>query len=455
MDFKLEKNGDKPLYLQLYNAIAEAIIQGYIQNNSKLPARREMAERLQIAQITVDSAYKMLQDTGYAISVPRQGCFVSFKTTEYNSDIPWDIAAKESFVFTTNGIDKTTFPRADYAKIVRNIVYNDGIDIFSHPKKGGEFALRNAISKYLYSFRDIKCSPWQIIVGAGLEYLLTSLAAIFDDDTVFGMEDGGYSRSYYAFASYSKKIKTIPIDMDGLKIEDLYKSGSDIFYAAPYHHFPTGHKMTRLQKEQLLTWASESPHRYIIEDCFDCEITWETLDSLYSMDKNNKVILLNSFSRSICSSFKTSYMVIPDALLILWKKKHRFYYALTSQLDQLALAEFIDKGHFVKHYKMMRRIYKERREVLKSALIGAFKDKVEILSNNSDNISVVMTLNIGLSSDEIESRARQAGVKFFPIQKHCIDASLLPDCTFVLGIGELTNAQIKEAIQVLKIALLP
>lgn len=314
LEIELKKIAGKPLYIQLYNSIVDEITQGYIQDGFRLPARRKLAKELNIAQITVDTAYKMLQDTGYAIIIPRQGCFVSFKTTNHNNDIPWEGISYEKYNFSENEIDKKAFPRADYAKILRNIAYNDGIDILSHPAKNGEFALRSAISKYLYSFRNIKSSPWQVIIGAGLEYLLTSFATIFTDDTVFAMEDSGYSRSYFAFASYVKNMKTIPVDMDVLKIEDLYKSKANIFYTTPYYHHPTGHKMTTLQKEQLLAWVSESPDRYIIEDCFDCELIFGAPESLYSMDKNNKVILLNSFSRSISSSFKTSYMVIPDNL---------------------------------------------------------------------------------------------------------------------------------------------
>lgn len=453
MNIKFKNNGEA-LYIQLYNAIVSEISQGYIQNYTKLPSRRKLAEELNIAEITVNAAYKMLQDTGYAISIPRQGFFICFKTNNYSHDLPWDVRGEETYIFTANGIDKDSFPRATYAKIVKNIAYNEEFDILSHPQKNGEFALRNAISKYLYSFQNIKCSPWQIIVGAGQEYLITAFASIFDDDTIFAMEDSGYSRNYYAFKSYGKNIKTIPVGMDGLKIEDLYKTNANIFYATPYHHHPTCHKMTLLQKKQLLDWVSESPDRYIIEDLYDCELNWETSsESLYNLDKNNKVILLNTFSRSICSSFRTSYMLMPNILLDLWKQKHHYYYALAPQLDQYALAEFINKGHFVQHCKKMRKIYKERRETLKNALVNAFGDKVTI-SDNSDNVCVIATFNIKLSTEDILSQAKKSGVRIFSIKNQCIDPSLMPDRTFVFGIGELTNSQIKNAVQRLYTALI-
>lgn len=134
MNIKFKNNGEA-LYIQLYNAIVSEISQGYIQNYTKLPSRRKLAEELNIAEITVNAAYKMLQDTGYAISIPRQGFFICFKTNNYSHDLPWDVRGEETYIFTANGIDKDSFPRATYAKIVKNIAYNEEFDILSHPQK--------------------------------------------------------------------------------------------------------------------------------------------------------------------------------------------------------------------------------------------------------------------------------------------------------------------------------
>ena len=227
-NISLDKSLSKPLYIQLYDAIVRDISDGFLPDKFKLPARRILAKQLSVSQNTVNEAYNMLADTGYIISIPKKGHFVSFNSGEFE-DIPWDIDAGETYVFTPNAVDITYFKRSSYAKIVRNIVYNDGIDIFNHPEKNGEHSLRAAVAKYLYSFRDIKCSPRQIIIGAGSEYLLTQLADVLIDFGKIGMEVPGFSRSYCAFTDSGTDVINIPISMSGLNIDDLYKSNCSIF----------------------------------------------------------------------------------------------------------------------------------------------------------------------------------------------------------------------------------
>ena len=445
-NISLDKSLSKPLYIQLYDAIVRDISDGFLPDKFKLPARRILAKQLSVSQNTVNEAYNMLADTGYIISIPKKGHFVSFNSGEFE-DIPWDIDAGETYVFTPNAVDITYFKRSSYAKIVRNIVYNDGIDIFNHPEKNGEHSLRAAVAKYLYSFRDIKCSPRQIIIGAGSEYLLTQLADVLIDFGKIGMEVPGFSRSYCAFTDSGTDVINIPISMSGLNIDDLYKSNCSIFYCMPHCHYPTCYKMSEELKMDLLKWASESPGRYIIEDSYDSELTWGSSDTLYSMDKNGKVIFLNTFSRALCPGLKTAYMILPDELLSKWRKKHKFYSSFASKTDQYALAEFIEKGYYTKHYKTMRRVYRDKRELLKRELIESLGKKITI-SPNSDSTNVIVTFNLDMSSSEIKSKISAAGVKIMSIKEYSILPSpLIPKRTFLLGTGRLSTAQIKEACQ--------
>lgn len=99
----------------------------------------------------------------------------------------------------------------------------------------------------------------------------------------------------------------------------------------PHCHYPTCYKMSEELKMDLLKWASESPGRYIIEDSYDSELTWDSSDTLYSMDKNRKGDFLNTFSRALCPGLKTAYMILPDELLSKWRKKHKFYSSFACQ----------------------------------------------------------------------------------------------------------------------------
>lgn len=446
MKLNILKESGKSLYICVYEAIVEEIQNGYIKNGDKLPTRRQLAKSYNISENTVDTTYRMLQDTGYAISIPRQGYFVSFKTTGYNSDIPWERDVSQAFNLSPNGIDTEFIDRSPYSKLIKRVAYDTSNHIFSPAEKGGEFALRDAISRYLYSFRNIKCSPWQIIIGAGKEYLLSMLTPVLGDDINYVIEDPCYTRTYNTLQRSGRKITGVQTSLDGSNIDDLYKSNGDIFYTMPYHHYPTGYTMPIEKRKQVIKWACQKDGRYIIEDNFDCEIIWKSpLESIFELDENNKVIYLGSFERSIGHGFQISYMVLPEELLNKWKRTHRFYYALSTKLQQNALAQFINKGYFVDHYKRLRRLYKDKREIVKSILDETFGDRVKI-SNNSDSTYVLATFDIGLNNDEIFEKAIERGVKIHFIQNFILPPKeQLP--TIMFGVGSLPKEKLKKGMQ--------
>lgn len=449
MYIDISKSKGKALYIQLYDYIVEEILSGRLCNGMKLPTRRAMAEQLNIAQTTVDSAYKMLQDTGYIISIPRRGYVISFKASPYGGNIPWETTALEEIVFSPNGIDISHLPRSTYAKIMKDILYNDGIEIFSYPEKGGEFLLRNELSKYLYSFRDVKCSPSQIIIGAGLEYLLSSLAAIFPENTGYILENPCYTHFYHTLSSYRHKVILLPSNIDKFDIDALYASDGNILCIEPDTRFPRSKAMSPAIYEKILKWAYSSPDRYIIENGYDSELQSIQKNTLYSMDTKNRVLYLSSFSRSISPAVKTAYMVIPENLLELWKKKHVYYYSLVSKQEQYALAEFIRRGHFIKHYKYMRKSYKERREYLKDCLVKAFGDNIKIYGEDASTyISVEFVSRI---AEEVKNKANKAGVKLLSLNSFNVHKNIAPleNDRLVIGIGDLNNEKIRLGVKLL------
>ena len=443
---ELDKKRGKALYIQLYEAISEDIIDGRLRCGVKLPPRRALAQQLGISENTVDGAYKMLLDTGYIISVPRQGYIVSFKSIAYG-ETPWETNAPEDVVFSPNGIDISRINRAAYGKILKDISYNDGIDIFSYVDKGGEFELRNAISKYLYSFRGVKCSPDRIIIGAGAEYLLASLAVLFPADTSFIMENPCDTHFYRVLTAYRNKAVTLPPNTGKFDIDALYSSDGDILFTDPNARFPRSDAMDEKECRAILSWAQQKDGRYIIENCCDSEIQWDSHKTIYSMDENNKVIYLGSFARSLCPAVKTSYMVLPPELLALWKRGHAYYYALTSKIEQLSVAEFINKGYFTKHYKAMRRIYKEKRGYLQECLYEVFGDKIE-LCGTSGSTYISVALN-GTSANEVKQNARRHGVKLLSMNSFNIkkDTQPIENDKLVIGFGDLSREKIKLGVR--------
>lgn len=440
---ELKKEKGRPLYISLYDMISEEIVSGQLRCGAKLLPRRELAAKLGISQNTVDSAYKMLVDTGYVTSVPRQGYIVNrLEGTLENT--PWETDAPETVVFSPNGIDTRHINRAAYARILRDVAYNDGADIFSYIEKGGETELRMAISKYLYSFRGVKCSPEQIILGAGREYQLQAFAAMMSGKT-FVTENPCDGRLYNALCEHGRKVRTLEANTGSFDFDVLAKCGGDILIIEPDARFPRGTAMTVEERLRLL----EEWNGYIMEICTDSELCIKPLAPLYSLDSQNKVIYIGSFERALAPAIRTSYMVLPHELLEQWKKFHTYYYALTSKTEQLALAEFINKGYYTGHCRQMKNLYSEKKQYLTEHIKEAFGADCEVVSKNG---GTYIAVRVGGNVAEIKKRAKACGVKLLSMNSFNVKKTefTLDDDLLVIGAGDLILRDIKLGLRLLK-----
>ncbi|MDO5397323.1 MAG: PLP-dependent aminotransferase family protein [bacterium] len=439
----IKKEKRKPLYITLYDQIAGEIVSGRMRKGAKLTPRRTLSKKLGISQNTVDSAYKMLVDTGYAVSVPRQGYIVVYSKSP-TGNTPWENDAPETVVFSPNGIDTSHINRGAYARIVRDIVYNDGADIFSYVEKGGETPLRMAISKYLYSFRGVKCSPEQIIIGAGREYQLQAFAAMMKEHT-FITENPCDGRLYNSLSEHGRNVKTLSANTGKFDFEALRHADGDILIIEPDARFPRAAAMNDSERIELLNeWD-----KYIIEICTDSELCPASYTPLYSLDSCRRVVYLGSFSRSLCPAIRTSYMVLPYELMEKWKGFHTYYYALSSKTEQLVLAEFIEKGHYTRHIKQMKKTYSEKKQYIISHLTETFGSGSEIISNNG---GTYLTLKTALCAAELKQRAKSCGVKLLSMNSFNVHKTEHPleNDFLVIGIGDLPLREIKNGLRLIE-----
>ncbi len=463
MKKQIDKSKERAVYKQLYDYFVESINNGVYCDGDKLPSRRELERQFGVSETTVLSACRLLENTGYLTSVPRKGYYIksSVKVPEFNPKREPKIFVDgrnvdERIAYSYNGTDNQLFKRSAYARIVREIAYNDEKDILRLGDKYGEQILRNAIAKYLYSFRGLRCNPDNIIIGAGSEYTLVSLAAVLGNDTLFAVESPGEMRPYCALEDYGKKVVTIPPGcMCNLK-EELEACGANVVYTFPSFHFPDGYVMSDEQKSELIEWANTAPDKYIIEDDRDFGIIRHKNKPIFEMDKNSRTIYFGTFIHSISSSFKISYMVLPDELHDRWIHHHRYYHSLCSKLEQYALAEFISTGEFVTHYRKVRDLYRERRKYFKEQIKKSLNSIVEVLPE-SDATSVIVKFNLDMTAGKIRHLCAQNGIKIYNISMYTPDSWLYTaddngknePPVFIFGIGHLSKHEIKYGAELM------
>ena len=416
--------GSDSLYEHLYKCIKNDIMNGKLKSGDKLPSKRSFAKNLDISTITVENAYAQLMAEGYIYSLPKRGYFVSEVKTfsekkperiEWMSDKPEEATYLADFI--SNRTSHDNFPFSIWAKLTREVLSGEDSTLLLPPPAGG---IRKAIADHLYQFRGIGVSPEQIIIGAGTEYLYGLLIQLFGNEAVYAIEDPGYQKIAQIYTSHGVNVCYIPMDASGVRTEMLEISGADILHLSPSHHYPTGTVTPISRRYELLGWASKSDRRYIIEDDYDSEfrLLGRPIPALQSIDVMDKVIYMNTFSKTLCSTVRISYMVLPDELAERFYRELSFYSCTVSNFEQYTLAQFMNSGSFEKHINRLRNYYQQKRDrILEAFLQGVLKTKIQILEEDA-GVHFLMKVDTNLSEEEFLDKMKSKGIKLAALSSY-------------------------------------
>ena len=287
----LDAASDVPLYEQLYRSLAAEMRTGAVPAGTRMPGKRRLAAELSVSVNTVDAAYQMLAAEGYLEARERSGFYVQEYLALPESAAPAAPPKAEAvskrrptrYDLSTRGVDPRMFPFRTWARLQKELLYSSP-ELLTHGDAQGDLALRQALAGYLEEYRGVRCGAHQIVVGAGLEYLLGLLAPLLPGSAA--VENPGYPRAKQVLENNGVACCCLPVDEDGLSIRALSDSGAAVCYVTPSHQFPTGVTMPAGRRAELLHWAARCPgRRYIIEDDYDSEFRFDTrpLPSLQGM----------------------------------------------------------------------------------------------------------------------------------------------------------------------------
>ena len=356
----LMRGDGAPLYRQLYRHIVEEIASGGLAAGEKLPSKRRLAADLRVSVSTVETAYQMLVAEGYIAARAKSG-FTVCRIEKLDAPVrpapaapPEPPAKRWAYDFGTGSVDTALFPFKTWARIQRETVTAHP-ELLNHGSRQGDASLRAAIAKYLHAYRGVVCAPEQIVVGAGIEYLVGLLARLFCAST-FAVENPGYPRTAQVLRNNGVRTVFVPVDGDGMTLDALQAGGAQLAYVTPSHQFPTGATMPIARRTELLRWAGAAPGRYVVEDDYDSEFRYDTrpIPSLQGLDQAGRVIYVSTFSKSMAPSMRIGYMVLPVPVLEMYRAEYGVYSSTVSRFEQQTLCRFMEEGHFARHLNRLR-----------------------------------------------------------------------------------------------------
>lgn len=458
LTYALENRGTDTLYEYLYKQIKTDILSKKLVAGERLPSKRLLAKNLNVSTITVENAYSQLVAEGYIYSIPKSGYYVTDISADLMKPLPERPAKqfekpkeKKTYFadFASNSTVEDAFPFSIWSKLLKEVMAENSKELMSRSPSKGVYELRSAVAGYLYQFRGMDVKPEQVIIGAGTEYLYGLIIQLLGYDKCYAVEDPGYQKISRIYQAQNVCCKFVAMDGNGINMEALEESGADVLHISPAHHFPTGLVTPVSRRYELLSWASRKDNRYIIEDEYDSEfrLVGKPVPTLESIDVGEKVIYINTFSKSLSSTIRISYMVLPESLMRRYDEMLSFYACTVSNIEQYTLARFITDGCLEKHINRMRNYYREQRDLVLACIKKYMNpDKIRIREENS-GLHFLLEIDTNYSDDRLRNNAEARDVHISFLSQYYRNTENARYHTLVINYSGIMQEHIEEAVR--------
>ncbi|MCR4956722.1 MAG: PLP-dependent aminotransferase family protein [Lachnospiraceae bacterium] len=455
------QNVEGPLYLHIYQCLKNDITEGKLQAHEKLPSKRTFANNNGISTITIQNAYDQLISEGYIYTVPKKGYYVSdiAKTAvpAVKAKVSYDIHVPKKdkgilYDLSYNGTDPENFPFSVWAKVSREVMSNCKTELMTPSPAQGIKELREAIAGHLHSFRGMLVDPNQIIVGAGTEYLYGIIVKLLGEEKTYAIENPGYKKLVKIYGEKGIECKFASMDEKGVMISQLNEVKADVAHICPNHHFPTGLTMPASRRYDVLAWANERSERYIIEDDYDSEFRSEgrPIPTLFSIDGCEKVIYINTFSKSLTPTIRISYMVLPVHLANRFYENMSFLACTVSNFEQYTLAHFIKQGYFEKHINRMRLFYmRQRKSVIDVIKKSALGERCSIRENDA-GLHFLLKVDFNIAPRELNQKLLKRGIKINALEDYYLDSGAHEKNLYIVNYSMLNGEKMKKILGVIE-----
>lgn len=412
-NFKPDRTGKKPLYLQIADFIKEQIRLGLVTPGMRLPSVRDLSAALHLSRTTTETCYSRLTAEGYLVSKPQSGYFVA--DLQVPKQLPRELPSGSTrpaarYDFANNYVDGTAFPSIIWRRHIGQAL-KEKAALTGYGEPQGEPALREALADYSHRARGVVCAADQIVISAGVQSLFVILAALLQDRLFHTAPQIAWERP--GFPQGEEIFRRQGWDIARFDTETLDTVQARLLYVSPSNPYK-GRSLTPDLRRRLLRWTLERDG-YILEDDYNGEFRYFTtpVSSLQGMGDGEHIVYLGSFSRLLFPSLRISYMVLPPALLARYEETVSFYACSVSSFEQYALALFINRGYYERHlFRLLKHYRRLRAAILDEIRHSAVLSDIAEVADFGVGTHFLMTVRTDLSEREILSRATAKSLRF-------------------------------------------
>jgi GntR family transcriptional regulator/MocR family aminotransferase len=448
---KLDRTAKSSLAEQLRLSIEAAILDGRLKPGTRLPSWQDLATQLGVARGTVRVAYERLLDAQLIVTSGPAGT----RVTEHLPSRPPERKAEKRpslpimfsdystppRIFQMGVPAQDAFPFKTWSRTLSRAARQVAALPVSYPDPRGERALRQQIAGYLAIARSVACGEEQIFITSGYNGALGLVIRALQLEGKPGwMEEPGYPIARAALRIAGITPAAVPVDADGLDVSRGFEIAPAAAFAlvTPGQQAPLGMTMSLPRRRALLQWAEEAK-AWIIEDDYlsELQLKGRAAPALASIDHGGRVIHIGTFSKTISPALRLGFIVVPSALTSRFAEAAAYLAPAPFPGIQHAVAEFLRDGHYIRHLRKMKRLYAQRRDLLKQWLDPG--QSVEAMAG----LALVLRLPDGTPDVEIAKRLLAFGLAPGPLSPWY--AGQEPAAGLLLGITNLVPERMEAS----------
>jgi GntR family transcriptional regulator / MocR family aminotransferase len=469
------------LQAQIYAGIRRAILAGTMRPGARVASSRALAGDLGVSRTTTQLALEQLEAEGYLTTRRGSGTFVA---EELPDDLPHlppprppvgvdqpqlsrrgntltsgKPAARRiagpprAFRIGVPALDQV--PVRLWSQLASRRIQSMTPSQLDYGRAAGLPALREAIADHVRVSRGAQCSADQIYVTGGAQRALDHLSRLLLDpgDRAI-MEEPGYPGAWSALRAAGAAVVPVRVDAGGLDVDAAaaLRDPVRLAYVTPSHQFPLGVPMGLARRLALLRWASATGV-WVIEDDYDSEFRYgaQAIPCLQGLDTDGRVIYVGSFSKSLYPALRLGFVIAPAGLHERLVRGRQV--GADSQppfLEQAILADFIGGGHFARHLRRMRALYRERLEALEASArsFGAGALAIRPLRTGLHAVADLRDVD----ADRVFEEAMTRGVETMPLSAYVLGRLRVPSA-LILGFGGVHAETLPGAMRSLVAAI--
>jgi GntR family transcriptional regulator / MocR family aminotransferase len=454
----IDASCDRPVYIQIADAIISAIKTGKLRGGDALPGSRQLAAKLKLNRNTIVEALDVLQVEGWLISKERKGIFVAERLSRFQGakrDLPKPakriVQKKPDIIFNDGLPDSRIAPLSELAGAYRQIFKKKGRwQLMGYSSGSGDFEFRNAIVQMLNFKRGMRLSPDEVFITRGSQMAMyLSAHCLVEKGDYIVVENPGYKPAWQAFESAGAKLLPVLVDSEGISIEEIrahLRARKRIkgIYITPHHQFPTTVTLSLQRRLELVALSNQ--HGFtIIEDDYDNEFHFgqRPILPVSSFEDVENYIYIGTMSKIVAPALRIGYLASSINFLQKVTQLRKIIDVQGDNIMAQAVLQLINDGHIKRHLRRATFVYKGKRDFFEKTVNKYLSNKVQFTKPDG-GLAFWLVPNKRVDLVKMQHLLLQKSVQIISPEEFSFDE---PINGLRLGYASLNDSQIDEGLR--------